>query len=321
MLSIQYSCLPHMRKLPPLNALRAFESAGRHSSLTKAADELHVTHGAISRHVSQLEAWLRVALFHRSASQIRLTAAGKSYLAEITAVLDRIAVASLQLQQQAKPTVLRVNAPPTFAMRWLIPRMSLFQRRQPEVEIRLTTATTPINFEEGTYDLAIRGSSVQWSGGRSMPFMSEIIVPICHSELRELTQLTLPADLAGHTLISYTTEPVPWEHWLGEVGVPRLGAANLLHFEQMYFALQAAAEGLGVVLVPLFLVIDDVLAGRLCLPLGLTGARRRTYFANTPATTPLTPALVAFHEWLQQEGLDTERLIAEWVATQELTPV
>lgn len=307
-----------MRKLPPLNALRAFEAAGRHGSLTKAAEELHVTHGAISRHVAQLEAWLRVPLFHRSASQIRLTATGKQYLAEITAALDRVSVASAQVQQQGAPTALRVNAPPTFAMRWLIPRMSLFQRRQPDVEIRLTTATTPVNFEEGGYDMAIRGSIAPLAGCRSIPFMTEVIMPVCHCELRERVRLETPQDLANHTLISYTTEPVRWDDWLRQADVAGLRAANSLHFEQMYFALQAATDGLGVVLVPLFLVIDDVLAGRLCLPLGLRGARRRTYYANTPASRSLAPALSDFQAWLQQEGEDTERSIADWIATQGL---
>jgi LysR family transcriptional regulator, glycine cleavage system transcriptional activator len=307
-----------MRKLPPLNALRAFEAAGRHGSFTKAADELHVTHGAVSRHVAQLEGWLRVPLFHRSASQVRLTAAGKQYLAEVTAALDRVAIASLQLQQHAAPTALRVNAPPTFAMRWLIPRMSLFQRRQPGVEIRLTTATSPVNFEDGTYDMAIRGSIAPLTGCRSIPFMTEIIMPVCHSELRERVRLDKPEDLTQHTLISYTTEPLRWEEWLRASGVGGLRPANALHFEQMYFALQAATEGLGLVLVPLFLVIDDVLAGRLCLPLGLRGARRRTYYANTPATSRLTPELAEFQSWLQKEGEETERSIAEWIETQRL---
>jgi LysR family glycine cleavage system transcriptional activator len=307
-----------MRKLPPLNALRAFEAAGRHGSFTKAAEELHVTHGAVSRHVAQLETWLAVPLFHRSASQVRLTGSGKQYLAEVTAALDRVAVASMHLQEQAAPTALRLNAPPTFAMRWLIPRMSLFQRRHPDLEIRLTTATSPVNFEEGDYDMAIRGSMTPLAGCRSIPFMTEIIMPVCHSELRERVRLDSVEELRHHTLISYTTEPLSWDDWLGHSGAGRLRAANSLHFEQMYFALQAATEGLGVVLVPLFLVIDDVLAGRLCLPLGLLGARRRTYYSNTPVTSPMTPALSACQNWLQQEGKDTERSIAEWIEAQGL---
>src|SRR5277367_5011201 len=121
------------RRLPPLNAIRAFEAAGRHSSLTKAAAELGVTHGAVSRQVTQLEAWLGVPLFFRQPAQLILTEAGRRYLAETTAALDRLALASLQLRDQAAPETLRVNAPPTFTMRWLIPRMSSFQRQHAEV--------------------------------------------------------------------------------------------------------------------------------------------------------------------------------------------
>jgi LysR family transcriptional regulator, glycine cleavage system transcriptional activator len=184
--------------------------------------------------------------------------------------------------------------------------------------------------------MAIRGSITPLAGCRSIPFMSEIIAPVCHCELRERLKLDSVEDLANHTLISYTTEPVPWDDWLRQSGAGGLRPANSLHFEQMYFALQAATEGLGVVLVPLFLVIDDMLAGRLCLPLGLRSARRpgrlclplglrsarrRTYYANTPATKPLTPALSAFQNWLQQEGQDTERSIADWIDTQGLARV
>jgi LysR family transcriptional regulator, glycine cleavage system transcriptional activator len=307
-----------MRKLPPLNALRAFEAAGRHGSLTKAAQELFVTHGAVSRHVAQLESWLGVTLFHRSASQVRLTPAGRQYLAEITAALDRIAVASSHLKQEAAPTVLRVNAPPTFVMRWLIPRMSLFQRLHPGVEIRLTTSTAPIDFEGSEYDMAIRGSTAPLPTCRSIPFMTELIMPVCHTDVRERVPLNSVEQLAHHTLISYTTEPVRWDDWLQSAGAPGMRGAHTLHFEQMYFALQAATEGLGVVLVPLFLVIDDVIAGRLCLPLELHNARQRTYHANTPASQSLPAGLAAFQVWLQREGQETERSIAEWTRAQGL---
>lgn len=305
-----------MRKLPPLNALRAFEAAGRHGSFTAAAQELHVTHGAVSRHVAQLEGWLNVPLFHRSASHVRLTEGGRTYLKEVTAILDRLAMASLQLQQQAAPRALRVNAPPTFTMQWMIPRMSLFQRRHPDIEIRLTTATAPVNFEDASYDMAIRGSVAPLGGCRSIPFMSEIIMPVCHSELPERVPLATPADLTRHTLITYSTEPVSWDLWMDHAGAGRVRPASSLHFEQMYFALEAATQGLGLVLVPLFLVIDQVLAGRLCLPFGLLGARRRTYYANTPLTMQLPPAAMAFQEWLQEEGRATEISTAEWIEAQ-----
>ena len=237
------------RRLPPLNAVRAFEAAGRYVSFTKAAAELNVTHGAVSRQVALLEDWLGVPLFRRTPSQLSLTEAGRGYLAEATATLDRLALASQQLSDQAAPRTLHVSAPPTFTMRWLIARMSGFQRRRPEVEIRMTTSLAPVNFAEHGYDVAIRGAHEPLNGCVSQPFMTEIIVPVCHADLLEGGRLQTPADLAQQSLISYGTEPYAWADWLQAVGEPHLKPAASLKFEQMYFALQAASEGLGVVLV------------------------------------------------------------------------
>lgn len=297
------------RRLPPLNAIRAFEAAGRHVSFTKAAAELHVTHGAVSRQVAQLEAWLGTALFLRKSSQLVLTEAGRAYLAEITAALDRLALASLHLLDHASPRALQVNAPPTFTMRWLIPRLSGFQRRRPGIDVRMTTSLAPIRFEEG-YDIAIRGAQAPLAGCVSIPFMVELIVPVCHPDVAEA--LHAPTDLARQTLIGYATEPYPWAEWLTAAGVPELRPAATLRFEQMFFALQAAAEGLGVVLVPVFLVLDDIITGRLCAPFRALAARRGRYFANAAHRTPTVDAFI---EWLMREGRDTERTMAEWAAS------
>jgi LysR family glycine cleavage system transcriptional activator len=299
------------RKLPPLNAVRAFEASARYVSFTRAAEELHVTHGAVSRQVALLENWLGSALFRRSASQLALTDAGRSYAAEVTSMLDRLAVASMQFSQQDAPTSLRVNAPPTFTMRWLIARMSSFQRLRPDVEIRLTTSLAPVNFQENGYDIAIRGAHAPLPGCMSEPFMTEVVVPVCHTDLLE-QGLHGPEDLQHHTLIRYATEPYNWPDWLEAVGVKELQGANTLHFEQMYFALQAAAEGLGVVLVPLFLVVDDIMAGRLCAPFGLRAAMQRQYYTNVPLLAARQPVVRAFCEWLQREGRDTEESIGSW---------
>jgi LysR family glycine cleavage system transcriptional activator len=304
-----------MRKLPPLTAIRAFEAAARHVSFTKAANELCVTHGAISKQVAMLEAWLGTPLFSRSASQITLTEAGRNYLSAVTPALDRIAVASMQLLEQAAPTALRINAPPTFTMRWLIPRISAFQRKRADVEIRLTTSIAPVNFQERGYDIAIRGAEQPLPGVRSLAFMTEIIVPVCHADLIKRGSLSSAADLGRHTLISYDTEPLSWADWLSDAGVPKLRPANTLHFEQMYFALQAAAEGLGIVLVPLFLVADDISAGRMCAPLGMLAARRRSYYASFPQGITQNPVTESFCEWLMNEGRATEQSINHLVET------
>lgn len=302
-----------MRKLPPLNALRAFEVAARHESFTQAALELHVTHGAISRQVALLEDWLGRLLFTRLRSQVVLTDAGRRYLADVTPALDRIAVASAQALDRGRATTLQVSAPPTFTMRWLIPRLSAFQRQHAEVEVRLTTSIAPVDFQNQGYDLAIRGATAPPAGCRSLAFMTETIVPVCHADLLE-RGLRTPADLARHTLIDYATAPYAWADWLAAAGTPALRPASALNFEQMYFALQAAAEGLGLVLVPLFLVADDIIAGRLCAPFGTLGAKQRRYYANLPLRTESGALVASFCDWLLREGQDTERSIEQWAS-------
>ncbi|MDB5799051.1 MAG: LysR family transcriptional regulator [Paucimonas sp.] len=301
-----------IRKLPPLNAVRAFEVAARHVSFTRAAEELNVTHGAVSRQVALLEEWLGKELFRRSASQLSLTEAGRTYLSEVSAVLDRLAVASMYVREQAGPTAFHINAPPTFTMRWLIARMAGFQRKHPDVEIRLTTSLAPVNFQEHGYDVAIRGAQAPLEGCSSLPFMTEIIAPVCHVDLLGGARALEPADLERQALISYATEPYAWRDWLAELGHEDLRPASTLQFEQMFFALQAAQEGLGIVLVPLFLAIDDILAGRLCAPFGLQGARKRSYYANFSTSSASYPVVRGFYEWLMREGHDTEQSILSW---------
>jgi LysR family transcriptional regulator, glycine cleavage system transcriptional activator len=305
-----------MRKLPPLNAVRAFEAAGRLGSFTRAAAELHVTHGAVSRQVALLEKWLGNTMFHRASSRLTLTRAGRIYLREVTATLDRLAAATVYARECMALMPLRVNAPPTFAMRWLIPRISNFQRRRPDVEVRLTTSVEAVNFPDNGYDVAIRGADAAPAGSRSTPFMDEHIVPVCHPRLLRSKPIRRPGDLRSHTLISYTTEPCSWAQWLQEAQCSRLRPGGRLNFEQMFFALQAASEGLGIALVPLFLVIDEIVAERLCAPLRPSGTRRRSYLAMSPLSEARSALHDSFCGWLVEEGHHTQQLMEQWAASQ-----
>lgn len=142
--------------------------------------------------------------------------------------------------------------------------------------------------------------------------MTELIVPVCHVDLLEHERLTAPSDVGAQTFITYTTQPYTWPEWLERAGVPGLRPAGTLHFEQMYFVLQATAEGLGVVLVPLFLVVDDIISGKLAAPFGLLAARQRQYYANYPTSASNSPVVQAFCKWLVHEGSDTERTMGSW---------
>jgi LysR family transcriptional regulator, glycine cleavage system transcriptional activator len=301
-----------MRKLPPLNAVKTFEVAARHVSFTKAADELHVTHGAVSRQVALLEDWFGVKLFRRAPSQLTLTAAGSIYYREVTAVLDRLALASMDMKQYGSPSVLRISAPPTFTMRWLIRRSSAFQRVRSDVELRLTTSIGPLNVHDTSYDVAIRGNAGEPAGWTSQYFMTERIAPVCHVDLLSKGQLKTPADLRHHTLITYLTEPYAWNEWHAQVGAETTPERETLRFEQMFFALQATQERMGIGLFPLFLVIEELMAGQLCLPFGELGLRKREYRSFFQSENDNLPAISDFTAWLADAGRETEQFMHEW---------
>jgi LysR family transcriptional regulator, glycine cleavage system transcriptional activator len=301
-----------VRKLPPLNAVRTFEAAARHVSFTNAAEELGVTHGAVSRQVALLEDWFGVKLFRRAPSQLSLTDAGQIYFREVTAILDRLALASMDMQQHVAPAVLRVNAPPTFTMRWLLGRISAFQRKRPDVELRLTTSLGPVNANDLGSDVAIRGEQPAMPGWQSIHFMTELIAPVCHVELLEQEQLRTPADLTNHTLITYLTEPYDWKQWLLSAGGEMSSNQRKLRFEQMYFALQATQERMGVGLYPLFLVIDELVDKRLCVPFGALGIRKRSYSALFRDDVKDWSAIADFCAWLTEAGRETEQVTKAW---------
>lgn len=296
-----------MRKIPPLNSIRAFEAAARHVSFTKAGQELGVTHGAISRQVSILEEWLGVALFQRINAHLVLTAAGKKLFDESSAALDRIALAAMHVSNE-NDVELIVSAPPTFTLRWLIPRFSTFQRRHPDLRVRLVTSLAPVDFSGKQYDIAIRGAIKPPDAATSRFFLTENILPVCHPDLLKKHPLDTPQDIAFHTLLTYSTEPYRWDAWLANLNAAEVKPLATINFEQMYFTLQAAMEGLGIALVPYFLVIDEIAAGRLCTPFGSLGVQTRAYYANVDPSTDGHIARNAFISWLEEEGRTTMAL-------------
>jgi LysR family transcriptional regulator, glycine cleavage system transcriptional activator len=301
-----------MRKLPPLNAVRAFEAAARHVSFTKAAEELLVTHGAVSRQVALLEEWFGVKLFRRAPSQLTLTAAGHIYYREVAAILDRLALASMDMKQNGSSSVLRISAPPTFTMRWLIRRISSFQRMRPDVELRLITSIGPLNIHDTSFDVAIRGNVGDPVGWNSQYFMTELIAPVCHVDLLPRGKLSTPGDLRHHTLITYLTEPYDWNRWLAQAGGEMAAQQATLRFEQMFFALQATQERMGIGLFPLFLVIDELMAGQLCLPFGDLGLRKREYRSFYAAENENSTMITDFTAWLADTGRETEQFMQDW---------
>ena len=288
-------------RLPPLNAIKAFEAAARLGSFTRAAQELNVTHGAVSRQIRLLEDWLGVRLFLRTSRNAVPTQAGTELLAEVSPALDRLAVASRQMQNRAGARGLHVSALPTFAMRWLIPRLPDFQRDHPGLELRIVTASTPAEQFCMDVDAVISGPSRQsgWVGTR---FLSEIRLPVLSPDLMRRCPLRAPADLERHTLLHAATLRDAWPRWMAAAHDPDLTPARDQVFEHFYFAIQAALEGLGVVMGPLALISDELRAGRLLAPISEPALRTRGYFVYALEASRDAPAVAALRKWLVAAG-------------------
>jgi LysR family glycine cleavage system transcriptional activator len=289
-------------RLPPLNAIKAFEAAARLGSFTRAADELNVTHGAVSRQIRLLEDWLGVRLFLRTGRNAVPTQAGTELLAEAGPALDRLAAVSRRMQNRGRARgLLHVSALPTFAMRWLIPRLPDFQRDHPGLELRIVTASTPAEQFRMDVDAVISGPSRQpgWVGTR---FLGEARLPVLSPDLMRILPLRTPADLEWHTLLHASTLRDAWPRWMAAANVPDLTPARDQVFEHFYFAIQAALEGLGVVMGPLALISDELRAGRLLAPISEPALRTRGYSVYARETSTDAPGVAALRTWLVAAG-------------------
>jgi LysR family transcriptional regulator, glycine cleavage system transcriptional activator len=301
-------------RLPPLNAIKAFEAAARLGSFTRAAKELNVTHGAVSRQIRLLEDWLGTRLFARTSRNAVPTRAGADLLAEAGPALDRLATVASRLRGGVQADgLLHISALPTFAMRWLIPRLPEFQRQHSALELRIVTASTPAEQFCMAVDVVVSGPSRQrgWIGSR---FLSEVYLPLLSPGLVRVGPLRAPADLAQHTLLHAATRREMWPRWLTAAGIADLTPARNQVFEHFYFAIQAAIEGLGVVMGPLALVGDELREGRLLAPIRKPALRTRGYFVYAPETSNAAPAVIALRQWLVRAGSQAEAELAAYLS-------
>jgi LysR family transcriptional regulator, glycine cleavage system transcriptional activator len=305
-----------IRRLPPLNAIRAFEAAARHGSFTRASAELCVTHGAVSRQIRALEEWLGVKLFVRTSRNAIPTEAGAALLNETGPALDRLAAAAQRVRERRFQQSLRVAALPTFAMRWLIPRLPAFQRDHPEIEVRLITASTPAEQFQMEADIVLSGPARRpgWIGER---FMGEARLPVLSADLMARRPLRRPADLAHHTLLHSETLRDAWPRWLAAAGLSDLTPKRDQVFEHFYFAIQAALDGLGVMMGPIALIGQELQSDRLVMPWPQSALRSRGYFMYTPEARRNAPAVAALRRWLLHAGQATEAEYPAYLAARK----
>jgi LysR family glycine cleavage system transcriptional activator len=292
-------------RLPPLNALRTFEVAGRHSSFIQAAEELSVTPGAVSRQVKSLEAWLGAALFRRAHKQVVLTRLGRAYLEAIGPPIETLARATERVVRKDNDRPLAIYCYPTFALRWLVPRWRRFYDAHPEIDVQLTTSLRPVDFTRDDYDAAIMvGDRLDERVDLIAHKLVDVeLIPVCSPELAERSSgLQTPEDLARHTLLHNVPRPDDWPRWLETAGVDDVDSSAGPRFDSLNLSIQAAIAGVGVGIAIRALVEEELASGQLIQPFGPSRVSSRPFFLTYPGHRADDSRLNAFARWLSAEA-------------------
>lgn len=295
-----------MRRLPPLGALRAFEAAAKHLSFTRAAAELCVTQAAVSHQIRQLEDWLGMRLFERRGHALTLTAKGQAYLPELSDALDRISAATLRLVERDDQP-LRITVLPSFASRWLVPRLEAFRKLHPQIDVRLDSSAGLWTFATERFDLGIRSGLGKWTGLKVDMIARETLSPVCSPMLvNSPSPIRVPADLR-HARLLFDTPRDAWRRWFDVAGVdgPEMDAGA--SFNDAGLALQAAVNGQGVALGRLTLAADDLRSGRLVQPFNLVLPNDYSYWLVYQQPSLSKPHVAAFRSWILSEASTSVR--------------
>ena len=295
------------RRLPPLNALRAFEAAARHLNFSRAADELAVTPGAVSQQIQNLEDYVGAALFKRTPKGLLLTDAAQTALPALREAFDRLAEAASLLTAAVDGRRLTVTVAPSFAAKWLVPRLGLFEAAHPQVDVWLSAGMEVVDFASGEIDLAIRYGTGRYPGLEVVKLMSETVIPVVSPELLETNPLNDPADLANHILLHDGSPDADdscpdWAMWLAARGIKVGDGARGPRFNQSSLVIEAAVGGRGVALAKRALAQADLDAGRLIAPLQIETDVDFAYFVVHPKAKGRLPQVKAFVSWVTGEA-------------------
>jgi LysR family glycine cleavage system transcriptional activator len=298
------------RRLPSLNAVRAFEAAARHESFTRAAEELCVTQGAVSHQVKALEAELGLKLFNRERQRLVITEAGRDYLNVVRDAFDRIALGTERLLQRQNSGVLTVSTSPDFAAKWLVHRLGRFAEAYPDIELRVSATLHHVDFAREDIDLAVRHGEGHWPGLHVTRLCSEELFPVCSPRLASgARQLTEPADLIGFPLL-HLDDRTTWATWLEAAGVDDSKALHGPVLNRASMVIDAAVDGQGVSLARTTLAAWDLINGRLIRPFALALPLAKSYWIVCAKASATLPKIVTFRNWLLAEAAEDARRIA-----------
>lgn len=290
------------RKIPSNTALMTFEVAARHGSFARAADELSLTEGAISRQIGRLEAFLGVALFERIGNRVRLLPNGERYAAQVRESLDRLNRDSQYLMgQPSDGASLDIATVPTFAMRWLIPRLPRFRQRHPNISVHLAERTEPFVLAGSGFDAAIHFEHPAWTGMRTHPLLNEVLVPVCHPELLKDVKTATALDILPR--LHQRQNPDAWQRYAQETGITLTNPAIGVRYDLHAMLIEAALAGLGVALVPRFYIETELAQGRLAAPWPDGKTISKTFSLILPEPIGLSREPIrAFAQWILDEA-------------------
>ncbi|MBK0328448.1 LysR family transcriptional regulator [Rhodobacteraceae bacterium F11138] len=290
------------RLFPSISSLRALEALDRLGSASAAADELALTQSAISRQIQTMERQMGIVLTRRDGKRLGLTPAARSYAAEMRKVLNQIAQASLRLQVAPLGGTLNLAILPTFGMRWLVPRLPAFSRQHPDVTVNMATRLKPFNFEMEGFDAAVHFGDSNWPDTDSLLLRHEQVIPVCSPELIPHGQPVRPVDIRKMPLLHIQTRPTAWRAWFAAQGVLDTSPLPGTLYDQFSTITQAALHGLGVALMPDYLIERDLAQGRLVALHGRATETEGAYYLVWPHSKSHDPALQTFRDWLATQA-------------------
>jgi len=306
-------------RLPSLNALRHFEAVARLGSFAAAASNLHVTHWAVGKQIRLLEDWFGFPLFERRSRGVVPTDEGAVLLNDVEGAFASLRNSAVRLRHESLTHhvtgVIRVNAPASFTLCWLIPRLGDFQARYPDIDVRLSTTLRKLRSADDAFDIGVCSGSEDAAGLVSTTLMPDLRLPACSPAALLIRPVRTVADLRNHTLLHSTSARTAWSDWLREAGAPGQQSAGHLDFDHVFLELGAAAAGLGMTLASLPLIEREIATGRLVCPISEPPWHGPDYTLVTNSESAGDSAVIAFKKWIMgmagQNSMPPTRSITE----------
>jgi DNA-binding transcriptional LysR family regulator len=287
------------RKIPSIEALIAFEAAARHVSFTRSADELALTQSAVGRQVASLEEYLGVPLFNRFKKRLSLTEVGQVYAKQVRENLVRMERDALAaMAHRSAGGILELAVIPTFGTRWLIPRLPQFYAEHQGITVNLATRAEPFLFTDTQFDAAIHFGDPVWPGAIAKHLFGEEMTAVCSPQLLKGRPLLEPREVSNFTLLHQSARPDAWRQWLAQAGIHDVDCMRGQRYELFSMLVEAARAGLGIALVPRFLVSQELSTGELMRPCDVALSRDKGYYLVYPESKQNSPLLRVFESWL-----------------------